>query len=194
MAGRARGPRVIAGEAGGRRLTVPRTGALRPTADRVKESLFAALGPDRIDGAAVLDLFAGTGALGIEALSRGAERALFVDRDAGAAAAVAANVELTGFAGVGRVVRREVGPFLAAGPPVEAPFSLVFLDPPYEQAAAAVDAVLAALTTAWVAPGATVVVERGAASEPPRFPERWVSTWERCYGDTLVWFARTSEE
>lgn len=194
MAARSRGPRVIAGEAGGRRLAVPRSGQLRPTADRVKESVFAALGAHRLVDAVVLDLYAGTGALGLEALSRGARSAVFVERDPAAVAAIAANTDHTGFATSARVVRRDVADFLTTAPPVEAPFTLVFLDPPYEQPGAVTTGVLAALTPDWVAPGGTVVVERAAASGVPDFPDRWVSTWERCYGDTLMWFATTSEE
>ena len=194
VTGRGRGPRVIAGEARGRRLTVPRSGALRPTADRVKESLFSALGPGRLVDAVVLDLYSGTGALGIEALSRGAERAVFVERDSAAAATVTANLELVGFADRARVVRREVGAFLGAAPPPEAPFTLVLLDPPYDQPGPVTAEVLAALTPPWVVPGGTVVVERATATGVPDFPDRWGSTWERCYGDTLVWFATTSEE
>jgi 16S rRNA (guanine966-N2)-methyltransferase len=185
---------VIAGEVGGRRLKVPRSGSVRPTADRVKESLFSALGEDRLIDAVVLDLYAGTGALGIEALSRGAARAVFVERDAAAAAAVAANLELTGLGDRARVVRRDVTAFLGAAPPAEAPFTLVFLDPPYDQADAVTSRVLAALTPRWVAPRGTVVVERATTSGVPDFPEHWISTWERCYGDTLVWFANTNEE
>lgn len=173
---------------------MPGSGPLRPTSDRVKESLFAALGPGRLEGAAVLDLYAGTGALGLEALSRGAAQAVFVDREPTAVAAVAANLDLTGFADRGLAVRREAAAFLAAAPPPAAPFTLVFLDPPYDQPGPAMAGVLAALTPVWVVPGGTVVIERATSSGPPDLPDQWVSTWERCYGDTLVLFARTSEE
>jgi 16S rRNA (guanine966-N2)-methyltransferase len=185
---------VIAGEAGGRRLTVPRSSPLRPTADRVKESLFSALGERRLGDAVVLDLYAGTGALGIEALSRGARRAVFVERDHAAVAAVTANLETTGFRERARVVRRDVEAFVGAAPPPEAPFTLVLLDPPYDQPGSLTAKVLAALTPGWVVPGGTVVVERATSSGVPDFPDPWVSTWERCYGDTLVWFATTNEE
>lgn len=186
---RGRSPRVIAGEAGGRRLTVPGGSRLRPTSDRVKESIFSALGSGRIEGARVLDLFAGTGALGIEALSRGAARALFVDRDGAAVGAIAANLEATGFSGRARVERRDVSALVAGPVAPEGPFDLAFLDPPYDLGDGALASVLGRLLEgSWVAPGATVVLERAAGSELTGLPPGWGSTWERCYGDTLVWF------
>ena len=98
MAAGQKKPRIIAGEAGGRRLAVPAGDAVRPTSDRVKESVFSALGPDRLVGARVLDLYAGSGALGLEALSRGAAGAILVERDQAAARAVRANIVDLGFA------------------------------------------------------------------------------------------------
>lgn len=184
-----RPPRVIAGEAGGRRLTVPGGSRLRPTSDRVKESFFSALGSRRIEGARVLDLFAGTGALGIEALSRGAARALFVDRDRAAVDAIAANLGAAGFSGRARVDRRDVAALVAGPVAPEGPFDLAFLDPPYDLGDQALASVLARLLEgAWVASGATVVVERATGTELRALPRGWGSTWERCYGDTLVWF------
>jgi 16S rRNA (guanine(966)-N(2))-methyltransferase RsmD len=184
-----RRPRIIAGEAGGRRLTVP-PGELRPTADRVKESVFAALGPDRLAGARVLDLYAGTGALGLEAVSRGAAEALFVERDAAAVRSVQANIDSLGFADRASVRRGAVAA-VVTGPPPAAPYDLALLDPPYDTPAADVEAVLRRLAEeGWLAPGATVVVERGAGSSPVQWPAGWGSTWERCYGDTLVLFAQ----
>jgi 16S rRNA (guanine966-N2)-methyltransferase len=93
-----RRPRIIAGEAGGRRLAVPPGDRVRPTSDRVKESVFSALGPDRLVGARVLDLYAGSGALGLEALSRGAAEAVLVERDPAAARAIRTNIDTLGFA------------------------------------------------------------------------------------------------
>lgn len=181
---------MIAGTAGGRRLVVPRGDRVRPTTDRVKESFFAALG-GRIEGARVLDLYAGSGALAIEALSRGAACAVLVERDPEAAAAIRANLDATGFADRARGERRSVAAFLAAPPPAEAPFDLVLLDPPYEVADDDLVSVLAALAgEGWTAPNATLVVERAGTSRPPELPAGWVSTWERCYGDTLVRFAQ----
>ncbi|MGH8972950.1 MAG: 16S rRNA (guanine(966)-N(2))-methyltransferase RsmD [Acidimicrobiia bacterium] len=187
MAGGGKPPRVIAGEAGGRRLVVPRGGRLRPTSDRVKESLFSALGA-RVVGARVLDLYAGTGALAIEALSRGAAGAVLVERDRAAVEAITANLEATGM-GPARVLRGDVPTVVGGPPPTEGPFDVVLADPPYDLADDAVAGVLARLAAGgWLAPGAVVAIERPAgAGRPPG----WVSTWERCYGDTLVWFLQT---
>ena len=129
-----RGLRVIAGTAGGLPLVAPRGDRSRPTTDRVKESVFAALGPDRLEGVAVLDLYAGSGALAIEALSRGARHAVLVDRDRLAVDACRRNLASTRFQDRARVQASTVGAFLGAGPPAEAPFGLVFVDPPYETA------------------------------------------------------------
>jgi 16S rRNA (guanine966-N2)-methyltransferase len=175
---------VIAGEAGGRRLVAPKGGA-RPTTDRVKEALFAALGPDVVADAVVLDLYAGSGALGIEALSRGAARAEFVDRDRRAGDAVRANLGSTGFADRARVHVAPAASFLRRPGP-GTPFDLVFLDPPYDTAASEVAAVLADLAAAGVlATGATVVVETRRDSEP-EVPPGWTVGWRRAYGDTLL--------
>ena len=180
--------RVIAGTAGGRKLVAPKSGA-RPTTDRLKEALFSSLGP-RVHDAAVLDLYAGSGALAIEALSRGAASAVLVDRDAAAAAAMRANLETTGFAMVARVQRVEVARFVTA-PSGEGPFDLVFLDPPYEVPSAEVAAVLAALAaTEAVTTGGTVVVERPKSGEPVALPDGWGIEKERAYGDTLLVVAR----
>ena len=181
--------RVVAGSVGGRRLVAPRSAA-RPTTDRVKEAVFASLGPDRLEGAAVLDLYAGSGALGIEALSRGAARAVFVDHDRAAVDAISANLAATGFTAIARVLRSAVAAFLV--PPVpDAPFDLVLLDPPYDAPSTGVTAVLRALAAPGVlAPGATVVLERprrpGAIDGAVDLPEHWQNRSERAYGDTLV--------
>ncbi|HEU0025218.1 MAG TPA: 16S rRNA (guanine(966)-N(2))-methyltransferase RsmD [Thermoleophilaceae bacterium] len=120
--------RVVAGEFGGRRLQAPRGRRTRPTADRVREALFSMLG--ELHGAVVLDLFAGSGALGIEALSRGAESALFVDRDPMAVAAIRRNLDAVGTS-AGVVRRQDALRFLAG---CEASFDVVFVDPPYDSA------------------------------------------------------------
>jgi 16S rRNA (guanine966-N2)-methyltransferase len=177
--------RVIAGSAGGRRLVAPK-GAARPTTDRLKEALFASLGRHRTDGATVLDLYAGSGALAIEALSRGAARAVLVDHDRAAEAAILANLETVGFADVARFQRSTVAAFLAAPAP-EAPFDVVFLDPPYGTPTEEVAAALAALATGgFVAAGGTVVVERPKHGEPLPLPDGWGVEKERAYGDTLL--------
>jgi 16S rRNA (guanine966-N2)-methyltransferase len=168
--------RVIAGSAGGRKLVAPKGGA-RPTTDRVKEALFSMLGPARLQEATVLDLYAGSGALAIEALSRGASRAVLVDHDRAAEAAVTANLATTGFDGVARFRRSTVSAFVA-GPATDAPFDVVFLDPPYDLSSEDVSGVLAALAAGnVVAPDGTVVVE---------LPAGWGIEKDRAYGDTLL--------
>jgi 16S rRNA (guanine966-N2)-methyltransferase len=176
--------RVIAGTAGGRRLVAPK-GDARPSTDRLKEALFSSLGP-RVRDATVLDLYAGSGALAIEALSRGAGRAVLVDSDRGATAAIRANLTTTGFVDAARIERVSVERFVTA-PIRDAPFDLVFLDPPYEVPSAVVAEVLAALAAAEaVTVGATVVIERAKAGEPVTLPAGWGIEKERAYGDTLL--------
>lgn len=176
--------RVVAGSAGGRRLRVPPGRGVRPTVDRVKEAVFAALGD--LTGASVLDLFAGSGALALEALSRGAARAVLVERDRAALRAIGENLATTGFERQGRPVARDVHAFLRAPPPREAPFDLVLVDPPYEAGDDDVARVLGALgAPGWLAPGGRVVVERGRTGSVP-LPTGWQTTWERRYVDTLV--------
>jgi 16S rRNA (guanine966-N2)-methyltransferase len=182
----ARGLRVIGGTAGGRRLVAPKSDA-RPTSDRVKEALFNVLGETRVRGAHVLDLYAGSGALGIEALSRGAARAVFVDRDRAAVAAIDANLVATGLAELGRVHRATASTFLARDAPRCEPFDLVLVDPPYDLGAGDLAAALDALAVPGrLAPGAAVVLERARAAAAPRPPEGWTTEFERAYGDTLL--------
>jgi 16S rRNA (guanine966-N2)-methyltransferase len=183
-------PRIIAGEAGGRRLAVPPGERVRPTSDRVKESVFSALGPERLVDARVLDLYAGSGALGLEALSRGAAGAVLVERDATAARAIRTNIDTLGF-GDRAVLRVAAVGSVLGGPPPSELFDLAFLDPPYDTPDTELEDVLRLLLErGWVDGDATVVVERAAGSAPVRWPAGWGSTWERCYGDTLVLFAQ----
>jgi 16S rRNA (guanine966-N2)-methyltransferase len=190
---RREGLRVIAGVAGGLALVAPKGGAARPTSDRVKESLFGALGPDRLVDASVLDLYAGSGALAIEALSRGAVRAVLVDRDHAAVTAMRRNLATTRLRGQARVQGSTVATFLAGKPPAERPFDLAFLDPPYASSSAELGRVLGGLDrSGWMARGATVVIERSAEVGPATIPEAWKATWERSYGDTLVTVLTTS--
>lgn len=176
--------RVIAGTAGGRRLVAPKGGA-RPTQDRVKEALFSSLG-DLVIDATVLDLYAGSGALAIEALSRGARRAVFVDDDREAVAAIRANLDTVGFAGRATVSRRTARAYTSAGAQ-GGPFDLVLLDPPYDVPSGEVADLLAALAAAdAVSPGATVVIERASGGDPVTLPEGWDVRRERTYGDTLL--------
>ncbi len=184
---------MIAGVAGGLALVAPKGGAARPTTDRVKESLFGALGPDRLVDASVLDLYAGSGALAIEALSRGAARAVLVDRDHAAVSAIRHNLATTHLRGHARVQGSTIATFLVGKPPAERPFDLVFLDPPYAASSAELARVLSGLDrSGWLAEGATVVVERPSLAEPGPAPDAWKATWERAYGDTLVTVLTTS--
>jgi 16S rRNA (guanine966-N2)-methyltransferase len=188
----ARGLRIVGGSAGGRRLVAPK-GNARPTTDRVKEALFNVLGA-RVVGAAVLDLYAGSGALGIEALSRGARRAVFVDDDAAAVAAIRENLAAAGFVADAQVTTVTVAQYLArvaSGPvPPEQQFDLVLLDPPYDTPTPEVEGVLAALAaSALLAPGARAVVERARSAAPPGLPPAWETEFQRPYGDTLLMIA-----
>lgn len=188
------GLRVIAGAVRGRRLVAPPGDDIRPTKGIVREAMFSALDARAaIVDAAVLDLYAGTGALGFEALSRGAARAVLVDRDRRAIEAIETNVQHTGFRAQARVVRAEVTAFLDAPPPPEAPFDLVLADPPYAASADEIKAVLARLTApGWLSPGAIVTVERSVATDLT-LPEGLRTGWERTFGDTLVIFAGVSD-
>src|SRR5271165_7013114 len=154
--------RIVGGRLGGRTLAGPKSQAIRPTSDRLRESLFNILAHghgDPVTGARVLDLFAGTGALGLEAMSRGARFALFVDDGAEARALMRQNVEALGLGGVTRIFRRDATRLGAAHP--NQPFGLVFLDPPYGKGLA--EASLASLRDGgWLLPGALVIVEEAA--------------------------------
>src|SRR6201999_2837758 len=156
--------RVVGGRLKGRNLASPASRDIRPTADRLRESLFNILVhayDDPIDGARVLDLFAGTGALGIEAISRGAAFTLFVDNGAEARALLRNNVEALALGGVSKVYRRDATD-LGPAHPIQ-PFSLAFLDPPYGKGLA--EKSLASLRDGgWLAPGALVVVEEAKAA------------------------------
>ncbi len=171
--------RVVAGLYGGRRLVAPAGGATRPTSDRVREALFSILG-EGVRGAHVLDLYAGSGALGIEALSRGAASAVFVDHGAKAIAAVRANLEALG---IDAVVRRmDAAAALRPSPAPADPYDLVFLDPPYRHAAELGRELSEALAPV-LARGARVVTESDRR-EPLElaFP----LSDERRYGDTII--------
>jgi 16S rRNA (guanine966-N2)-methyltransferase len=176
--------RIIGGVAGGRRIAVPPRGT-RPTTDRVRESLFNIVTARRsLAGMSVLDLYAGSGALGLEALSRGAASVLFVESDRRAAAVLERNIATLGLPGA-MLRRGHVTAVLAAGP--AAPTDLVLADPPYDVETADVQAVLAALTThGWAHDETVVVVERAAASTPLGWPTGWHPWEQRVYGDTRL--------
>lgn len=176
---------MVGGSAAGLRLLAPAGPGTRPTADRTKEAVFAALGS--LTGAAVLDLYAGSGALAVEALSRGAARAVLVERDRRALDVIRTNLATTGLAAHARVDPRSVRAVLAGGPPSEAPFDLVLVDPPYDTPAGDLETVLGALAgPGWLAPGALVVLERPRTEDLPALPPGWRAAWRRSYGDTLV--------
>ena len=181
--------RIVGGRLRGRPLGGPKSSAIRPTADRLRESLFNILvhaHGDPITGARVLDLFAGTGALGIEALSRGAAFALFVDDGAHARALIRENVAALGLGGVTRIFRRDATR-LGAVHPVE-PFSLAFLDPPYGQGLAE-KALVSARDGGWLKTDALIVVEEAvkAAFAPPG---GFLQLELRAYDDTEFVFCR----
>lgn len=159
----------------------------RPTTDRVRESLFNLLQARMdLDGIAVLDLYAGSGALGLEALSRGASSALLVESDRRAAAVIDANIAALGAEGA--VVRRSPVDKVVQGN-ASRPVDLVFADPPYEMKAAAIESVLAALLAhGWVRPGALAVIERAAGGPAIVWPHGWEADGERRYGDTRLEF------
>jgi 16S rRNA (guanine966-N2)-methyltransferase len=182
--------RIISGRAGGTVLDVPAKGT-RPTSDRVRESLFGALeSADLIDGARVLDLYAGSGALGLESLSRGAASADLVELSAPAAALIRKNAERlrsAGVRGVARVHRANATTFVETS---TAEWDLVFLDPPYDVSDDEVARVLAALTPR-LSPDAAVVVERAKRSAAPDWTTAGLEAErDRTYGDTTLWWGR----
>ena len=157
----------------------------RPTTDRVRESLFNVLAA-RLDlrGASILDLYAGSGALGLEALSRGATGAVFVESDRRAAAVIEQNIAALGVAGA-TLRLGAVATVLAAG--AENPVDLVFADPPYQVGASEVNDVLTALTDrGWTTVGTVVVVERAASGPELEWPDTWQPWRSRRYGDTRL--------
>jgi 16S rRNA (guanine966-N2)-methyltransferase len=183
--------RIVAGKAGGRRLKVPPKGT-RPTSERVREALFNALETaGELDGARVLDLYAGSGALGLEALSRGASDALFVEADRRAVDVLRGNVAALGLGGSVRAGQVET----VVAAPAPQSFDLVLADPPYAVDAAELGAVLAALAGGgWIGDGALVVVERAARDGEPGWPPGFKPSRAKKYGDTAVYWAEYRAE
>jgi 16S rRNA (guanine966-N2)-methyltransferase len=204
--------RVIAGEAGGRRLAVPDGRDTRPTSDRAREGLFATVASivGSLAGTRVLDLYAGSGAVGLEALSRGAEHVLLVEYGARAARVIKANIDAIGLPGAA-VIADRVERVLARGPapagdstapagdstapapsqasPSGARYDVVFADPPYAMADADVSRMLSLLADRpWLAPGALVIVERATRSGPLRWPDGFVPDRARKYGEATLWY------
>lgn len=183
--------RIIGGAAGGRRLAVPATGT-RPTSDRVRESVFSRLEHlGVLAGAEVLDLYAGSGALGLEAISRGAARAVLVDSSRTAAATCRSNAQVLGFADRVTVLTVRVEALLAGRAPTRTS-TLVFLDPPYELGVE--QALRSLVRPGWLHPEAVVVVETSARRPPVRWPRDLVETTTKTYGETRVHFAEPSAD
>ncbi len=180
--------RIVAGQARGRRLVVPPSGT-RPTSDRVREAMFSTLTAMLGDwgGAHVLDLYAGSGALGLEALSRGAASCLFVERDGRALDALRRNVAAVGLPGAS-VRGGDVAGVLAGLP--ERRYDLALLDPPYRESPDRLARVLAALASTWLVDDAVLVLERGARDPAPVWPVGWGHVAARRYGDTRLWYVR----
>ncbi len=182
--------RIVAGRFRGRAIATPKDEEVRPTSDRVRESLFNILEHGiagfSLSGARVIDLFAGTGALGLEALSRGAAFCLFIDEAVGARALIRTNIELLQLTGATRIFRRDatnLGPVATM-----APFTLAFLDPPYGKGLG--ERALKALADGgWLLPGAVAVLEERASADIA-LPRGFTEIDRRTYGDTLILLAR----
>lgn len=179
--------RIIAGAAGGRRLEVPKGDRTRPTSDRVREAVFSGLGARGVlQGARVLDLFAGSGALGLEAASRGAAEVVLVDSSRAAIEIARRNVTALGMRAT--VVLSSVQKYLTGRAPV--PQDVVLIDPPYGIGEIVVGEVLAALVGAgWLVPGGLVVLERSSRAVEPCWPDGLVREGVRRYGETVIWTA-----
>lgn len=182
--------RIVAGVAGGRRLAVPPGNRTRPTSDRVREALFSSLEVafgGGLGGLRVLDLYAGSGALGLEALSRGAQHCLLVESDRRAVAVIRENIKSVGLPGA-VVVASPVERVLATPP--DAPYDVVLADPPYAMVDAELSGVLVSLTAGWLAPDALVVVERDRRGAPVTWPDDIIGGRDRRYGETVLWYGR----
>ena len=182
--------RIIGGTAGGRRLRTPSGEATRPTSDRVREALFSTLDSrlGSLTGLRVLDLYAGSGAVGLEAMSRGAGVVTAVESDRRTARLVGQNVQALGFRGV-EVLAHPVTRVLGQHP--RAPYDVVFADPPYALENAEVEQVMALLVAhEWLATGSVLVLERSARSVEPAWPEGLVRERSKEYGETVLWYVR----
>jgi 16S rRNA (guanine966-N2)-methyltransferase len=187
--------RIIGGSAGGRRIGVPPGNGTRPTADRVREAMFASVETEFGGGGlldlAVLDLYAGSGAIGLEALSRGASRVVLVEQDRKAAEVIAANIRAVGLPGA-TLLTRPVEK-VAQGTNNGEVFDLVFADPPYKLETAVLQDVLLALAEGgWLAEDAVVVVERGKR-EPWEWPAGFAALRDRKYGEARLWYGHRHE-
>jgi 16S rRNA (guanine966-N2)-methyltransferase len=184
--------RIIGGAVGGRRINTPRGAATRPTSDRVREALFSAVESScgSLRGLRFLDLYAGSGAVGLEAWSRGAGVVTLVESDRRTASLISDNARAIGFARA-HVVAGPVAATLRRAP--GAPYDVVFLDPPYPLDDESVAADLAALDRhGWLVPGALVVVERSVRSPGPAWPPGFTDTREKRYGETVLWYGHAA--
>jgi 16S rRNA (guanine966-N2)-methyltransferase len=179
---------VIAGTAKGVRLA-PVPAGVRPVSERAREGLFSSIAAD-VPGGVVLDLYAGSGALGIEALSRGAERAVFVERNRAALRAIRENLERTRLADRAQVAGSEVSSFVTGKRNADDRFDLVLADPPYDAGIGELEGVLERLAESWVQPGGSVVLTRGSRSFTPVIPVHWLLARRLEYGDTAVLILR----
>jgi 16S rRNA (guanine966-N2)-methyltransferase len=185
--------RIIAGTAGGRRISAPDGRTTRPTSDRAREALFASVQSDLgdLDGLRVMDLYAGSGAIGLEALSRGAAHALLVEADRKAAQVIKANIAALRLPGA-QLVADRVERVVGGGNP-GAPYDVVVADPPYAVTDDEVAAVLADLVGGnWLAEDAVVVVERSKRAAEPAWPQGLERDRSRGYGEAVLWYARPS--
>jgi 16S rRNA (guanine966-N2)-methyltransferase len=179
--------RIVGGDLRGRTLATPKGEAIRPTTDRTREAVFNVLGHrhgGRLEGARVLDLFAGTGALGLEALSRGASHCIFIEESAEGRGIIRTNVETFGLQGRTKIFRRDATDLGTVG--TIAPFDLVFADPPYGKGLGE-KALASARAGGWLVPGALCVVEEAAAA-PFSAVAGFTIVDERHYGDTIIRF------
>jgi len=187
--------RIIAGSARGRRLRTPPGDGTRPTADRVREALYSALESQLggLDGIHLLDLYAGSGAVGLEAASRGAAGVVLVEQAHSVATVIRANVATLGFAGV-EVVASPALRYAETPPrPGAEPFDVVFADPPYDVSTAEVGSVLGALArTGRLSADTVVVVERARRGEAWGWPDGLVGVRDKRYGDTMLWYGRAT--
>jgi 16S rRNA (guanine(966)-N(2))-methyltransferase RsmD len=182
--------RIVAGTRGGRRIAAPAGRDTRPSSDRVREALFSTLDAlTEMDGCRFVDLYAGSGAVGLEAASRGASAVLLVESEQRAGRAIAANIAALDLAGVCRLRRGKVATVLAAG--ADEPYDIVFADPPYALPGDEVTAMLTALVEhTWLAEPAVVVVERSSRDAEPVWPPGLAGERGRRYGDSTLWYGR----
>lgn len=187
--------RIIGGSAGGRRLSTPSGEATRPTSDRVREAIFSSLEHDTgsLAGRRFLDLYAGSGAVGLEAVSRGAAEAVLVEGDRRVVGVIRSNVEALGFAAVS-VLAARVERLVTSPPQDGGAFDVAYLDPPYTVSTEKVVSVLAELRrNSWLAPDALVVVERSSRSPALTWPHGYEPARSRRYGETSVWYGHVTE-